>query len=444
MAERGAVTRFWEIEQIGASLMLRSGKVGSRALPDEKEESYRNATEAKREAERLVRSRLENGWVEVVQQALVEQFEAALAADDQAQWAVFADRLQAEGDVRGEFIALLQSVGKKREGKKQVEAFVATHEDALLGSLAEFQSQLSLEWKNGYLHEVAVFCEPSEDGEQQSVEDLVPLVLSLESSRFLRALLIGWPEEGADCSYEPTVEVLKKERWPTYLERLVLGDFSESTALSSVASWAEEEWLDEETELDLWPDLRSLAPLADKLASLRGLTVRANLRRLGVTRLERMEALELHAQHVESALVDEVLNLHAPALRALVVDFPESPSVTPGSFARVLEGVLFPKLERLGLCGLGSEVVGLMARAKRLPSLKVVDLSGNDLGDEAVATLLSHREAFAHLDKLLVRRNLFSKAGLRELKAELPNADVAHQRSRRGAALADRYDEVGE
>lgn len=168
-------TRFWELELVGTALTLRSGKVGSRAFPEEREESYRNATEAKREAERLVRSRLDAGWTEIVKKAAAEDVEALLARGDKVQWLVFADQLLAQGDVRGELITLEQSLGKDRQ-KTRLAAFVAAHDQALLGSLSEYQDQLEAEWRFGYLHSVSVGCEPvsAYDDGQTAAEDLLP------------------------------------------------------------------------------------------------------------------------------------------------------------------------------------------------------------------------------------------------------------------------------
>jgi predicted DNA-binding WGR domain protein len=442
-------TRFWEVDLVGTELTLRSGKVGRRAVPDEREESYRNAAEARRELERLVKSRLAAGWSEVVEQSPADDVEDALARDDEAQWLVFADRLLSQGDVRGELITLQHSLGKKRDAKKQVEAFVARHDEALLGALAPHRDQLELTWRFGYLREAGLACAPvrefaSPRKEERPVEDLLPVLLHLESARFLRTLKVGWPESASDCTYEPIVDLLARESWPRHLEALVLGDFSQSTALAGVARFNDEAWLDEQTERDLWPDLRSLAPLAPRLASLKAFSLRANLRRLGLVSLPNLTSLELHVQHLEGALVDELLRLEAPRLEAFVVECPHSPAMTPGSFGAVLSGQRFPGVTRLGLGGLGPEVLEVMLRAQVLPRLRVVDLSGNELDDDHARWLLTHREAFAHLDKLVLRRNVLSKAATRELKAGLPCVDVAHQRSRRRAAADDRFDDVGE
>jgi predicted DNA-binding WGR domain protein len=422
-------TRFWELELVGTELTLRSGKVGSRALPEEREESYRNAAEAKREAERLVRSRLAAGWTELVEKAAAEDVEALLARGDEAQWLVFADQLIARGDVRGELITLEQSLGKKRTARARLAAFVEEHDQALLGSLAEYRDQLKAEWRFGYLHSVSVGCEPespwapTRDEEQIAVEDLLPALLALESSRFLRVLKIGWPEDTADCSYDSVLDVLAKEAWPRYLETLVLGDFTPSSAESRVPRLAGED----DAERDLWPHVRNLKPLAAKLATLRHLTVRANLRRFGVRLLPKLESLELHVQHLEDPVLDDVLFLEAPLI-SFVVDLPHSVAVRAGSFQRVLQGQAYPRLRAFGLGGVGEEVLRLVERAPILPQLERLDLSGNGLDDSHVREFVARQKQFAHLEKLLLRGNSFSKEGGRELKAVLPNVDLAHQR----------------
>src|SRR5580765_5205056 len=93
--------RFWEVEVVGSELTMRSGRVGAKSPPDEREESYRNKAEAERTAEKLIRTRLANGFVETIEKAAAEEAEAALATGDEAAWQVFADKLLSKGDVRG-------------------------------------------------------------------------------------------------------------------------------------------------------------------------------------------------------------------------------------------------------------------------------------------------------------------------------------------------------
>ncbi|MFT3840556.1 MAG: hypothetical protein QM723_26445 [Myxococcaceae bacterium] len=78
---------------------------------------------------------------------------AALRArtDDLDAFRVLADRLQAEGDPRGELISL-QLLGQPR----LVERHLAMHARALLGRLFTHQSSLALGWEAGFIRHATV------------------------------------------------------------------------------------------------------------------------------------------------------------------------------------------------------------------------------------------------------------------------------------------------
>jgi Leucine-rich repeat (LRR) protein len=148
-----------------------------------------------------------------------------------------------------------------------------------------------------------------------------------------------------------------------------------------------------------------------------------------VRALPKLRSFELHAQHLEDAALDDVLHLEAP-LSSFVVDCPMSPTLGVGSFQRAWQGLAYPDLKVLGLGGLGEEVLRVVDLSPLVPKLERLDLSGNELDDGHVSALLARKAKLAHLQKLLLRGNHFTKTGVRELKAGLPNVDVAHQRTR--------------
>jgi len=71
--------------------------------------------------------------------------------DDLDAFRVLADRLQAEGDPRGELISLQLSGHAKR-----VDRHLAMHARTLLGRLFTHQSSLSLEWGAGFIRQATV------------------------------------------------------------------------------------------------------------------------------------------------------------------------------------------------------------------------------------------------------------------------------------------------
>ncbi|MGC4119992.1 MAG: hypothetical protein QM765_36515 [Myxococcales bacterium] len=93
--------------------------------------------------------------------------------------------------------------------------------------------------------------------------------------------------------------------------------------------------------------------------------------------------------------------------------------------------------------GFDRSAVEAVRASPLLHSLRVADLSGNHLGDEDVTWLSSM--PFGHLEKLVLRRNFFTKSGAKELKQRFPKADLANQRTRvQPRARAERYDETME
>ena len=121
-----------------------------------------------------------------------------------------------------------------------------------------------------------------------------------------------------------------------------------------------------------------------------------------------------------------------------------SPGLDAGALVDVAHGRVFPRLTWLGLSGFGVAAVDLIVRSPLFPRLEVIDLSANELRDEHVG-LFEHLK-LDHLKKVLLRRNLFSKVGTRELKELVPQADLANQHAvRRGRyEREERYDGVTE
>lgn len=424
--------RFWEIEVVGSELTMRSGKVGQKSFPDERLESYRNATQASREADSLIKKRLAAGFSEIVAHSAAAELEDKLANGDDAAWAVFADQLLSNDDPRGTLIALQRKHGKKRAGKKEIDAFIEDNAEQLLGSLHDYEDQLELDWKNGFLEDVWVFCKPvrwNETDEQKSIDQLLPVLLEHESSRFLRTLRLGWPEPDADSNYEAAVDALIAADWPNHLRQLVVGDFSDSAALSFRADYEDPEWLETETQTDLWPELRSLSPLAARCRDLESLRVRANLRRLGTLDLPKLKHLELSGQHLDPAIVDELRQARLPSLTGLCIEVRGSPNFDLRSLQQIADGTIFPGLTWLGISGLGTGALDVIARSRLWPKLQVVDLSANGFRDEHLD--LFRNLSVSHLKKVIFRRNELTKVGTRELKELIPQADVANQRSQR-------------
>jgi uncharacterized protein (TIGR02996 family) len=138
----------------------------------------------------------------------------AKAPGDDALRMVYADWLQANGNPRGELIALQANPKLQAKAKRLIDK----HPE-WLGALGErMQSLLKwdaktirLEWRLGFLDKIEL--------RSASVDaDLVGQITKLDSARFVRELVLG----GSDM-YRKVVTVLGKTGWPAHVERLSIG-----------------------------------------------------------------------------------------------------------------------------------------------------------------------------------------------------------------------------
>jgi Leucine-rich repeat (LRR) protein len=240
--------------------------------------------------------------------------EAALRRDlnDEPTWAVLGDLLAAEGDVRGELIALEQrAVGCERPFEKAVlehraaELFEREHR-RWLGPLAD--AGLEVTWMRGFATEVVIG--------HRHVSTLVkllelPIAALLRKLVFVRprglsglaAALAGWPLERIELRL-PGAESIAAGREVDSLAPLaslvqlreLIVDGGNSEGLDALAELPQLE------TLALRRNVGSLAGLGQGFAALRSLdlSARANVNALGVdalgpvAKLEALERLILH------------------------------------------------------------------------------------------------------------------------------------------------------
>jgi uncharacterized protein (TIGR02996 family) len=203
---------------------------------------------------------------------------AALRArpDDLDAFRVLADRLQSEGDPRGELISL-QLHGQS----KLVERHLAMHARTLLGRLFTQQSSLRLEWVAGFVRRATV---TSNEGVQRynwlgrvnfehqarrPFQWMVQLLLELESCALLEELTLSLGESPKvkHLFAEPLQQVAQLA--PPTLQRLVLTRAEEPPRRGS--DWeseplVEEHWGSQEREVAFHG--RRLTLVADEVSLL--------------------------------------------------------------------------------------------------------------------------------------------------------------------------------
>ncbi len=180
--------KFWNIEVSGSSFTVTYGKVGASGQTQTK--TFATAEKAQAEAERLIREKLNKGYVETTPKTSTseaEAFELALAADphDLAGRCAYADFLAERGDPRGEFMQVqiaLEEEGRTAAERRKLQArekeLLEFHEREWLGILTphlvdrvpnnsasdDYNPDLPTmpatehRWRRGFLTELKVDC----------------------------------------------------------------------------------------------------------------------------------------------------------------------------------------------------------------------------------------------------------------------------------------------
>ncbi len=136
--------------------------------------------------------------------------------DDPAAYAVYADWLQAQGDPRGELIAL-QTAAWRAPGDKKLARLanrhLAAHETTFLGALAGLGAVI-VEWHCGFIRALRFRTDATR------IDRLLRSILRHPSGRFVQSIVIA---DTWDTDRDTIVELLAEERRPTTLVELRIG-----------------------------------------------------------------------------------------------------------------------------------------------------------------------------------------------------------------------------
>ncbi len=233
----GKSSKFWEIELDGESFTTKWGRIGTTG--QEASKDFDSRGEAKREYDKLVAEKVKKGY------ALVSAgggdappaaksnpaLEDAIRAnpDDVHVYEVYGDWLQANGDARGELVAVQIGLAAKQDPK------LAAREKELLSSLSDqlhdpdlasmVGEAVRITWRNGFYDTVRISL-PYDDADGADIDALVKAVLGHASGRFLGGLTIGmFDYEGARpacattpatrprCAASPSANCSRASRW---------------------------------------------------------------------------------------------------------------------------------------------------------------------------------------------------------------------------------------
>lgn len=313
---------------------------------------------------------------------------------DPAGWLVYGDWLQAEGDPRGELVAVQARHARDPGNPELLEAQRALfrrHGQALLEGLHPWlrpsgsrHPLLRLSWEFGFLWTATLAAGYTTDAYVAGLRDL----LGHPSARFLHALSLPAPEED---DWRPILETFA-EGGERPLRMLFLGR-------DSTFGWK--------------GDLGTIWPVLPHLRCLEligGNMVIGDLARPSLPSLRELVI-------TTSALSHETMRAIGarpwPELEKLEIWFGERRCTsTLADLKPLLDGDHFPRLRHLALrnCGFVDRLCSALAEAKITRQLSVLDLSLGALTDRGVDALLAARRSFEHLAVLDLHHNYLDEA----------------------------------
>jgi hypothetical protein len=350
--------------------------------------------------------------------------ESALARNTDAgdELLVLADILLAEGDPRGELIALQSPLTPisgtwarlypprtiaplgSLDGRLLSEAarHAARHHDHFFGPLSVIAQKPGdrvdeVEWRRGFwraLHFAPLIA-------VESARSRLAAALAHPSARFLRSLRIGTPIRGAVAS------IIERNMGP------IAGDLT-SLLPPALPSTIRELYLGDFTfpgDNDLsWTEVGDLSNLP-ALAHVETLTLQGAFMLGSPLDLPHLRSLEIITPWLSPVSLRALSASSLPALETLNVwigGASEGFAIVPTLLAELLSSPTLANLRHLGLrnCLLADELIPILAQSALLPHLHTLDLSLGALTPHGANQLLTHRAAFSHLHHLDLSENL--------------------------------------
>jgi uncharacterized protein (TIGR02996 family) len=434
----GSSAKFWEILVEGTEVQTRYGKIGTAGQETMKEHDSKG--EAFREYDKLVTEKTKKGYRELgggtAGDARNPDLEQAIAADpyDTSAYSVLGDWLQGQGDPRGELIAL-QLAGKD----KQAKALIQKQADYFLGGLADHQQthdgtgQPAFEWRYGYIHGLRLshnhYADEAFDG---SLAEVLDLVLRHPSGRFLTEITFGFNNDPNEDDLQDLIDLLAKRAPPT-LRKLHFGDYryAGGGAVGQYGNDTEISWYSIGNLGKLWkavPGLRTLITQGGSSDSAMGGGLQ-----LGKIELPNLAHAEFRTGGLEKANARAIATAAFPNIEHLDIWYGDDSyggNATLADVELLLARTDLPKLRHLGLMNsqFADELPAVLAAGRLLPQLRELDLSMGCMTDAGARAIAQHRDAFQHLDKLVVSLNYLSRAGAAALKGVAKIVDAGKQR----------------
>lgn len=357
--------------------------------------------------------------------------EAAITANplDREAHAVFADWLQQQGDPRGELMSL-HLAGKDAEA----EAFLAEHEDYLLGPLAEHKlvydeggnnniSHLrtpaeeaawqethtqAFRWRNGFIH--ALRLSYDEDQAPKALDgtlaEILDQVLDHPSGRFIVEVALHGNGSLNDDNLQPLIDKLA-EKAPATLRKLTLGDNVDQISWHHTG------------------DLAGLWPRVGRLTTLEIETGELEVGEPGQMTAPALERAIFITGGMSPSCARGIATARIPAIQHLEIYYGDpnyGGTATIDDVRPLLDRDDLTKLRYLGLKNsmFANELARLVGHAKVIRNLETLDLSLGAMTDEGAKLLAESAAGLAHLKTLNLTRNFLTPAGIELVKTICP------------------------
>jgi uncharacterized protein (TIGR02996 family) len=340
------------------------------------------------------------------------------APDDAATWSVYADWLLEQNDPRGEIAAMFQRDPKSWKSKDLARAHrIALFRSDELGRACEIT-----QWRHGFPLAITV---RHHEGSDLVQAETTRELLARPFLQFVEGLRFGLASFENDNDWGATMAAVTSSPLASELRALRFDDFDRDMQ--------EVSWVAFGDFSQAWSKLPALEELVIK-SGMGGL-----LGEVALPKLRRFVRISSGLAHEELVAI---CGASWPLIEHLELWFGAAEQGGEGSVAAlesILAGTGTPQLRHLGLvnCEFIDELIPALAASPILAQLNSLDLSSSTL--QSAAIFLAHAGAFAHLETLDLRRNVLTPSDGEAIRAALPNANVADQRSG-----AERYVEVGE
>ena len=435
----GKSNKFWEIEVSGKSFTTTHGRIGSDGRATTK--TFASPAEARGAADKLIAQKTKKGYALVAGggaktvapapagpapgaiDARNPELEAAIAKDpdDAEAYAVLADWLQEQGDLRGELISL--NLANKH---KQAKALFDKHADYFLGPLAEHQEvydsgannsssalrtraqekewqktqRQAFLWRNGYIRRVRLSHDiySHADWKGRTV-DVLAQVLAHPSARFVVEFAFQSNGDPNEDDLQDLIDLLGKKA-PASTRKLTFGDNIDQIS---------------------WHHTGNLAKLWKGVPDLRVIEVESGEFEVGKMVAPALERAVFITGGLSDSCGRAIAKAVMPNIRHLEIYYGSDDYGATCSIKDVrplLARTDLPQLEYLGLenAEFSNEIAKALKKAPVLASVKTLDLSQGTLNDEGAQALVAAKDALKHLECLDLSDNFLSDEGIRAVE----------------------------